>query len=242
MSWQTKVIDGKPTGVFIPENPRRFGILFLHNAKEQPLSVSEVYTDLLEQHRLYCVCPSGGATWWTDRILPAYDPNRSAETYLIESIVPFMEKEWGLSPPAIGLLGISMGGQGALRLAFKYPAKFPVVAAVAPALDYHEYYGHGSPIDQLYTSKEQCRQDTAGMHLPPSDPPRHVFYCVDPLDHHWHRGADRLHEKMLALGAPHEMDLTTQAGAHSWTYFDAMAQRAIEFIVRGLEAESRKLI
>lgn len=242
MSWQTHDIDGKPAAVFVPENHRRFGILFLHNAKGQPLSFSETFTKLLTQHRLICVCPHGGATWWTDRILPAYDAHRSAESYLLQRVMPYMSTTCQLFPPMVGLLGISMGGQGALRLAFKNPQMFPVVAAIAPALDYHEYYGHGSPIDQLYTSKEQCRQDTAGMHLPPSDAPRHVFFCMDPKDQHWHRGADRLHEKMLALGALHEMDLTTQAGGHSWAYFDAMAPRAIDFVVRGLEAESRRLI
>jgi S-formylglutathione hydrolase len=216
--------------------------LFLHNAKEQPLSVSARYTSLLQEHRLYCVCPYGGATWWTDRVLPTYDPFRTAENYLLESVVPFMESEWQIRTPGIGLLGISMGGQGALRLAFKHAAQFPVVAAIAPAIDYHEFYGHGSVIDQLYTSKEQCRQDTAPMHLPPNDPPRHVYFCSDPDDQHWHRGTDRLHEKMLALGAAHECDLTTRAGAHTWGYFDAMAERAIAFISRGLEAESRKLL
>lgn len=242
MGWRCATIDGKPAEVFEPAAPRRFGILFLHNAKEQLLSVSKTYTALLEHHRLYCICPSGGATWWSDRILPAYNSARSAEAYVLSAVVPFMNSEFQLVQPAIALFGISMGGQGALRIAFKHAAMFPVVAAVAPALDYHDYYGHGTAIDQLYASKEQCRQDTAAMHLPPSDSPRHIFFCTDPSDHHWHRGADRLHEKMTALGVQHECDLTTQAGGHSWAYFDAMAERAIDFMIRGLEVESRRLL
>jgi S-formylglutathione hydrolase len=135
-----------------------------------------------------------------------------------------------------------MGGQGALRLAFKHPRLFPVAAAIAPSLDYHERYGEGSPLDEMYDSKEQCRQDTALMHIHPSEYPPHLFFCVDPDDDRWYRGNDRLHEKLTALGVPHTADLATRAGGHSWAYFNHMAERAVRFVVLGLEQESRRLL
>jgi S-formylglutathione hydrolase len=135
-----------------------------------------------------------------------------------------------------------MGGQGALRLAFKHPHLFPVAAGIASALDYHERYGEGLALDAMYDSKEQCRQDTALMHVPPSNYPPHLFFCIDPDDRAWLRGNDRLHEKLSALGIPHTCDLTTRAGGHSWDYFNAMADRAVRFAVRGLEQESRRLL
>src|SRR5262249_47877597 len=151
-------------------------------------------------------------------------------------------ERWDLTPPAIGIQGISMGGQGALRLAFKHPQQFPVVAAISPALDYEQLYGQGSTIDAMYDSKEQCRQDTAIMHIPPSGYPPHIFFCTDPADVHWYRGADRLHEKLNALGIPHESDLTTRAGGHSWDYFNHMAERVQRFIHDGLVQEGRRLL
>ncbi len=135
-----------------------------------------------------------------------------------------------------------MGGQGALRLAFKHPDLFPVVAALSSAIEYHELYGQGSSIDEMYDSKEQCRQDTAPMHLHPSKFPPHIFFCIDPTDAAWYRGNDRLHEKLSALGVPHQFDLSTQAGGHSWDYFIQMAERAVRFIYQGLEQESRRLL
>jgi len=135
-----------------------------------------------------------------------------------------------------------MGGQGALRLAFKHPQLFPVVAGISSALDYYEHYGQGSTIDAMYTSKEQCRQDAALMHVPPTGYPAHIFFCIDPADARWFRGNDRLHEKLNALGIPHEVDLTTTAGGHSWDYFNHMAERTIRFVYAGLEKESRRLL
>jgi S-formylglutathione hydrolase FrmB len=44
------------------------------------------------------------------------------------------------------------------------------------------------------------------------------------------------------LGIPHEMDLTTRAGGHSWDYFNHMAEPSLKFIRGGLEEESRRLL
>jgi S-formylglutathione hydrolase len=116
------------------------------------------------------------------------------------------------------------------------------VAAISAAIEYHELYGQGTPLDEMYDSKEQCRQDTAIMHVPPHHPPPHIFFCIDPDDPLWYRGNDRLDEKLNALGIAHEKDLTTRAGGHSWDYFNHMAERAIRFLYAGLEKESRRLV
>jgi S-formylglutathione hydrolase len=135
-----------------------------------------------------------------------------------------------------------MGGQAALRLAFKHPERFPVVAALAPALEYHELHGQGSPLDEQYDSKEQCRQDTAAMHVQPGRTPPHLFFACDPDDEFWFRGGDRLREKLVALGVEHEADLTTRAGGHTWSYFNHMAERALRFAVAGLERQALRLM
>jgi len=147
----------------------------------------------------------------------------------------------GLAARAVGLLGISMGGQAALRLAFKHPRLFPAAAALSAALDYYDIFGHGTPLDELYDSKEQCRQDTVPLHVHPSHAPPHLFFAVDP-DDPWSRGSDRLHEKLSALGIAHEFDGGTRAGGHSWGYFERMAERALRFVHAGLVQQGRRLL
>jgi len=241
--WTTLDIVGKPADVFDPPGGRpRFGLLFLHPVGQETLRQSPTYTQLLEANRLACVCPAGGYSWWADRPCPEFDPTLTAERYLLDRVLPVFRERWNLAPPAVGLLGISMGGQGALRLAFKHPRTFPAVAGIASALDYYELHGRGLSIDGMYDSKEQCRQDGALLHIHPVHYPPHIFFCIDPADTDWYRGNDRLHEKLNALGIPHEADLTTRAGGHSWDYFNHMAGRAIRFLVAGLETEGRRLL
>jgi S-formylglutathione hydrolase len=242
-TWSHADIAGKPADVYDPAGAGRprFAVLHLHGADLETLRGRPAFTRLFDELHLACVCPHGGPSWWADRLCPAYDAELTAERYLLDKVLPFFHTRWGLGPRAVGLLGVSMGGQGALRLAFKHPELFPVVAAIAPAIEYHELYGQGYPLDEMYDSKEQCRQDTAPMHVHPARQPPHVFFCVDPEDP-WSRGGDRLHEKLSALGVAHEVDLTTRAGGHSWAYFDHMAGRAVRFVHAGLEQEGRRLL
>jgi S-formylglutathione hydrolase FrmB len=79
------------------------------------------------------------------------------------------------------------------------------------------------------------------MHVHPSRHPPHLFFCSDP-DDPWHRGNERLREKLVALGVEHECDLETRAGGHSWQYFNHLADRAVRFLHSGLEQQSRRLL
>jgi S-formylglutathione hydrolase len=231
-AWNRVTINEKPADVFEPTQARpHFGVLFLHDQDGRTLREDATYTQLLDAAYLACVCPAGDQAWWSDHISPSFDPHITAERYVLDKVVPYFRERWGIEPRGIGLLGVGMGGQGALRLAFKHPQTFLAVAGIASALDCHELYGEGTPLDAMYDSKEQCRQDTAILHLHPTHYPPHIFYAIDSEDP-WYRGNDRLHEKMNALGVPHELCLTAEGAG----------ERAMRFIVTALETESRRLL
>ena len=240
-AWNHLDLAGKPADVYDPPDRPRFGLIYLHSFGLESLRGRTAFTALFDELRLVCVCPSGAHSWWDDRVCAEFDARLTPERYILDHVLPFFRERWRLDARAVGLFGVSMGGQGALRLAFRHPDTFPVVAAISSAIEYHELYGQGMALDEMYDSKEQCRQDTAPMHVDPGHFPAHVFFCSDPADE-WCRGNDRLHEKLSALGVPHEYDLTTRAGGHSWEYFDHMADRVIRFLNAGLDHQSRRLL
>jgi S-formylglutathione hydrolase FrmB len=240
--WTEEAIGGKKVDVFQPAGRPRFAVLFLHAEDEQTLRQRGDYTRLLESQRLACLCPHGDQSWWVDRVCPSFDPARSPEKFLLDEVLPALQSRWQLAPRSVGLLGIGMGGQAALRLAFRQPRLFPVTAGIAPALDFHEVYGQGTPLDDMYDSREQCRQDTALLHIHPSEQPAHIFFACDSADELWYRGADRLHEKLNALGVEHVADLNTSTGGDRDVYLAQLADTAIRFLVDGLEKESRRLL
>jgi pimeloyl-ACP methyl ester carboxylesterase len=237
-TWSTEDIDG-PADVYEPAKRPRLAVLYLHDIDGHTLRDRPTFTRVFAEFGLGCVCPQRGPCWWVDR--SGSEPRITPARSLLNHVVPYFQQRWGIDPRAIGLLGVGMGGQGALRLAFQQPKLFPVVAGISSAIDYYELYGQGTPLDDLYDSKEQCRQDTAPLHVHPSEYPPHIFFAVDPEDR-WYRGNDRLHEKLSALGIPHEIDVTISAGGHSSDYVDRMAERVVRFIYAGLVHEGRRLL
>ena len=239
--WTNVTVSGKPVDVFQPAKPPRFALLYLHPVGQEMPSTDAAFTAAFAAAGVGVVAPFGGQSWWADSVCPDFDPAVTAERHVLDAVVPWAEANWRLPPRSVAVIGVSMGGQGAIRLGLKYPDRFPVVAGIASAFDYHEWYGRGTPLDALYRSKEACRQDTAVLHVHPTSFPPHLWFACDRSDD-WFRGNDRLHEKLNAVGVPHTVEFGTGRGGHCWGYFDAMAPPAVTFCVAGLERESRRLM
>ncbi|MCU0878181.1 MAG: esterase family protein [Pirellulaceae bacterium] len=244
MPWTVETIAGHPCDVYEPpaRNPQGFVVLYLHGVHLNRLDDKPAFVEQFDRYGLPVVAPRTARSWWTDKICLEFDPKVSAERHVRERVLPFIAERFGSEPPRIGLLGTSMGGQGALRLAYKYPSQFPVVAAISPAIDYYKRYNEGDEtIPQMYPDPEAARQDTAILHIHPLNWPRHQFFCCDPIDYRWHESADRLRMKLWSLGIPHEHDLETTGGGHGFEYYSRMADRAVTFIATKLDEVRRQI-
>ena len=243
--WSRDDVAGHACNNNVPMQPSEHGfvVLYLHGIHCQHLHKSAAYTKLFERHGLRVIAPHGARSWWTDKICAEFDANLTAERHIRTNVVGWLAEHWDAQPPRIGLLGTSMGGQGALRLAFKYPNTFPVVAALAPAIDYQIRFEQTDEetLPLMYADAEAARQDTATLHVHPLNWPRNTWYACDPADDKWHESSERLRMKMSALGIPFEYDLETSAGGHTWQYYDHMAPTAVGFIVDRLERERRRV-
>lgn len=224
-------------------HPHGWSVLFLHDVDAKGLKGRDAYLNEFARHRLPCIAPLTGRSWWTERIWSGFDANTSTERYLIEQVLPFVAQRWQSAPPAIALVGIGMGAQGALRLSFKYPSKLPIVAAVSPAIDYQlAYYDEDElALREIYSEPERARQDTATLHVHPLNWPRNIWFAADPTDDRWYSSADRLKMKLSALGIPHEADLETSAGDQTSDYAQMMAAQVVAFVVDRLDRERRRV-
>lgn len=222
--------------------PHGGSVVFLHDVDARGLTGCDAYLAEFSRHGLSCVAPLSGRSWWTERIWPAFDADLSTERYLMERLLPFVGERWQSEPPGVALLGVGMGGQGALRLSFKYPNKLPIVAAVSPAIDYQlAYYDEDEDaLRDIYHEPERARQDTATLHVHPLNWPRNIWFAADPADDRWYASAERLKMKLSALGIPHQADLDTSSGG-SADYASLMAAQAVAFIVERFEREHRRL-
>jgi len=245
-AWSQLDVGGHACDVYEPprRNEHGYVVIYLHGVRLGRLHENAVYRGEFARHGLVVIAPMTGRSWWTDKICPEFDLNVTAERYVIDHVLPLAAQRFGARPPRVALLGTSMGGQGALRLALRHPNLFPIAAAVAPAIDYQQRFHDDDEetLPQMYPDAEAARQDTATLHVHPLNWPRNLYFASDPADARWHESAQKLRMKLSALGIPHEHDLETTGGGHSWEYYNRVGPRAIEFIVRRLEHERLRVV
>lgn len=238
--WSQLEIAGHTCHTYVPPQPSEHGytVLYMHGRYQGVPMERPRMMHHFDRYGLRVIAPLTRRSWWSDRICLDFDPEITAVDYLLNHIMPFLEHEWNCVPPRIALMGASMGGQGALRLSYQNPNTFPVVAAFFPSIDYQIRIEEGDKIlSQMYRDAEAARQDTATLHIHPLNWPRHQFFCCDPADMRWHDSNDRLRMKLFSLGVPHECDLETSAGGHTWEYVENMAERVVGFVAERLEQE-----
>ncbi len=243
--WEQVEVAGHACDVYEPpeRNPHGYVAIYLHGIHVTPLRENAAFNREFAQYGLPVIAPITRRSWWTDKICAEFDPQVTAERYLIDRVLPYITERFGSAPPGIAMFGTSMGGQGALRFAFKHPNRFPICAGIAPAIDYQlRFYEDGEEtLPLMYPDAEAARQDTATLHVHPLNWPRNIFFASDPEDHRWHDSAQKLRMKLAALGIPHECDLETSGGGHSWEYYNLIAPRAIRFLFDRLEHERRRV-
>jgi len=233
--WTVEQVDSHSFDVFLPaERKPDACVLFLHGHGQVLLRDNSVFCQLFEEAGLAAVCPVGGRSWWLDLVCEDFDSAISPQQWILNSLLPWIESHWSIGPPRIALLGVSMGGQGVQQLSYRYPREFPVIAAIAPAIDFHQLYGQQLPLDGMFEDVEEARQATVVLNLNPLNWPRSQWFCCDPDDLDWFDGCARLGMKLSSSGIMHERDLDTRAGGHSWEYFNRMAPAAMEHIVQSL--------
>ncbi|WP_437227004.1 alpha/beta hydrolase-fold protein [Planctomicrobium sp. SH661] len=235
--WKQVEISGRQADVFVPgAEPFAGALIYLHGYSGESLRENEIFTRLFKEHRLPVVCPQGGRCWWLDTVCPQFDSKQTPLNYILEDVTRWIEEAWKVAVPQIGLLGVSMGGQGVLNLAYRHARQFPVVAALSPAIDFDRIHGKGFGVEEIFPDAEAARQETAVLHLHPLNWPKHQFFCSDPQDHTWHAGSERLASKLMSSGVPFTSDLKTSLGGHGWPYFNTMAERAVSFLADALQS------
>ncbi len=224
--------------VFQPHdrNPHGYVAIALHDVNGDG-GRSTSFIQQYEAHGLPVVFPQTGHSWWADELVSAFDRQMTPMRFVTESVVNWIDETWKSVPPQLALLGIGMGGQGALRISYKFPNVFPVVAAISPDLDFHLRIREGDEIlYAMYGDTESARQDTPILHIHPLNWPRHQFFCCDPDDWQIYQGVDRLRMKLSSIGIPFEIDVTKPPSVRG-SYVDQMAETTLEFLMTRLDKE-----
>jgi S-formylglutathione hydrolase FrmB len=126
---------------FDQDKARKYPVLYyLHGLGDNEQSLLNLGGwDLIDELRrqgkigeFVVLAPSGGHTFFIN----SADGKIRYEDFLVKEFMPQMEKKYRVESGRAtrGITGVSMGGFGALHLAFQYPLQFAAVSAQMPAL------------------------------------------------------------------------------------------------------------
>jgi S-formylglutathione hydrolase FrmB len=230
------------------EKTRRYPILYLLHGlgdNEQMLVHSggmNLVEDLWEQHELgefLIVTPAGDASFYIN----SHDGKRRYEDFFLQEFMPGVEKRYRAQAgrSTRGIAGISMGGYGALHIAFRHPQLFAAVGAHSAALmekmpnisaENSRQIGRlrvlgdafGSPFDPAFWNQNDPEAiartaNLAGLKI--------YFDCGSEDDYGFDAGAEALDKLLTSRHIPHEFHL--YPGGHNWSYFAEHLPALLEF-------------
>lgn len=160
------------------------------------------------------------SSWYFDSPI---DPTFKYETYIIDELVPFIDKKYktivGLQGRAIS--GLSMGGHGALYLSFKHQEVFGAAGSMSGGVDFRpfpENWDIKKRLGSITEFPENWEKNTVTnmLELVKNNHLKLIIDCgVDDLFIDVNRG---LHQKMLALKINH--DYIERPGKHNIEYWE----------------------
>ena len=231
-----------PYGIYLPptydsDPTRRYPVAYMlhgaggHYSEWVAYGLPESAEDLIwngEVQPMIIVMPQGDQSYFVNHV--GTDETRWGD-YIAFDLVAYIDATYRTIPQpssrAIG--GLSMGGFGALQLAFTYPAIFGVVGAHSPAL---------RTIAQLSDIIDPANSD-AGAEFDPLelaktlDPAYAPKVWVDAgAEDEWAERALLLGQILDGRGIPHQVQLSP--GEHTAEYWTGRAKDYIRFYARAL--------
>jgi S-formylglutathione hydrolase FrmB len=188
--------------------------------------------DYADQYQLIIVCPDGGkSSWYFDSPL---DTTMKYETYIGKEVPDYIDAHYNTIKSRTGraITGLSMGGHGALFLAFRHAETFGACGSMSGGVDLNFSRNKfdiikriGDTINYADNWKKYMVMNVIENY--PKDSLAIIIDCgiQDPL---YFVANQKLHEKMLKLKIPH--DYTERPGKHEWAYWRNSIQYHLLFL------------
>lgn len=175
------------------------------------------YADL---YQILIVCPDGHkSSWYFDSPL---DSSMYYETYIAREVPAFIEKHFNTIPSrnARAITGLSMGGHGALSIAWKHAAYFGAVGSMSGVVDIN-IRRNSFDLAKRIGDTVQYKQnwiDYSVINLIEKKPVDSLAIIIDcGVKDLFFNSNRRLHEKLLLLNVEH--DYSEKPGGHDWSYW-----------------------
>jgi len=175
---------------------------------------------LADRYNILIVCPDGNSTsWYFDSPV---DSNYKYETYITTELVGYIDAHYATirDRSERAITGLSMGGHGALFLAFRHQDIFGACGSMSGGVDLRPFPDSWDIAKRLgkYSDFPERWNANSVINLTYLLRPDSLAIIFDCGTSDFFYGVNKsLHEKLLELNIPH--DYIVRPGAHTWAYW-----------------------
>ena len=187
---------------------------------------------------LIIVCPDGQDSWYVDSPV---DPRMQYETFISRELVEYIDSHYRTYPTPYmrAIAGLSMGGHGALWLAWRHPDTFNSCGSMSGGVDITKFPGNWKIKDRLgkYEDNPQLWASHAVINLVPSLQPGQHITIDDGYDDIFYQVNLALHQALMERKIPH--DFTIRPGKHTWDYWVNSLDYQMLFFSKAFKANAQ---
>lgn len=174
--------------------------------------------DMASDYGVIIVCPDGQDSWYFDSPI---DPKMQFETFISKELVNYVDNNYRTIPtPGMrAIAGLSMGGHGALFVAFRHPDVFQSCGSMSGGVNICHFPDNWHIKDRLgeYKSNQQLWESHSVIGLVDNLKPGQNITIDDGVNDIFINENNALHEALLKKGIAH--DYTVRPGEHTWSYW-----------------------
>jgi S-formylglutathione hydrolase FrmB len=185
----------------------------------------------VDLYQIIIVCPDGGyGSWyWDSPIDPAY----KYETYVSKELVSWIDGKYKTIKDKKGraITGLSMGGHGALYLAFKHQDVFGAAGSMSGGVDIRPFPNNWDMALRLgkYSEHPESWEQNTVINMLYLLQPNSLALLIDcGTEDFFFKVNENLHQQLLYRNIPH--DFITRPGAHNWNYWTNAIQYQLLFM------------
>jgi len=196
-------------------------------------------TQWVDREHFMIVCPDGGfGSWYFDSPV---DAHFQYETYVAKELVNWVDSHYNTIKDRKGraITGLSMGGHGALYLAFRHQDVYGAAGSMSGGVDFRPFPNNWDLSKRLgaYADFPDRWEKNTVTNLLYLLEPNKLALIIDCGTEDFFFGVNqRLHEKLMERNIPH--DFITRPGAHNWQYWTNSVQFQLLFMLHYFAAKS----
>ena len=229
-----KTIVVLPESYFAKGDTVHYPVVYLLNGYggsciNWPSEIEPRLDSIASHYGMIFVCPSGMNSWYWDS--PEH-PEMKMETFITTELVPAIDSLYRTNASATkrAIMGLSMGGHGAMWLAMRHPDIFSAAGSTSGGVDATSFPEKWSKKNWLgdYKANPELWAAHSVINLVPDLKPGQLALIVDcGYDDFFFTDNNRFHQALMKHGIDH--DFIVRPGEHNRPYWKKSLPYQLQF-------------